>query len=114
MLLESLRHLRDEDDHTLVVRNGKSHHERAVHLGAGSVKVRTPRVSDRRPEHTFASKILLPYVRHSPRLEEDRLACLVVVGVLPDGRREVIALEDGYRESTESRAASSETSSVGA
>jgi transposase-like protein len=36
------------------------------------------------------------------RLEEDRLACLVVVGVLPDGRKEVIALEDGYRESTES------------
>jgi transposase-like protein len=36
------------------------------------------------------------------RLEEDRLACLVIVGVLPDGRKEVIALEDGYRESTES------------
>ena len=36
------------------------------------------------------------------RLEEDRLACLVIVGVLPNGRKEVIALEDGYRESTES------------
>jgi transposase-like protein len=36
------------------------------------------------------------------RLEEDRLACLAMVGVLPDGRKEVIALEDGYRESTES------------
>jgi len=36
------------------------------------------------------------------RLEEDRLACLVIVGVLPDGRKEVVALEDGYRESTES------------
>jgi transposase-like protein len=36
------------------------------------------------------------------RLEEDRLACLVIIGVLPDGRKEVIALEDGYRESTES------------
>lgn len=33
------------------------------------------------------------------RLEEDELACLVLVGVLPDGRKEVIALEDGYRES---------------
>jgi transposase-like protein len=36
------------------------------------------------------------------RLEEDRLACLAIVGVRPDGRKEVIALEDGYRESTES------------
>jgi len=37
------------------------------------------------------------------RLGEDKqLACLVLVGVLPDGTKEVIALEDGYRESTES------------
>jgi transposase-like protein len=37
------------------------------------------------------------------RLGEDKqLACLVLVGVLPDGTKEVIALQDGYRESTES------------
>jgi putative transposase len=36
------------------------------------------------------------------RLEDDRLACLVIIGVRPDGRKEVVALEDGYRESTES------------
>ncbi len=36
------------------------------------------------------------------RLEEDRLACLVVIGVTVDGSKEVIALEDGYRESEES------------
>jgi transposase-like protein len=37
------------------------------------------------------------------RLGEDKqLACLVLVGVLPDGAKEVIALEDGYRESTAS------------
>jgi len=146
-------------------------------MGAGSVKVQAPRVDDRRPEHIFTSKILPPYMRRSPRLEEavpvlylrglssgdfsealkallgpeasgfsattvtrllkiwqeeygtwrkrslagkeyvyiwadgvyfnvrleeDRLACLVIVGVLPNGRKEVIALEDGYRESTES------------
>ena len=175
--VETLRHFRDEKGHALVVRNGKSHHERTVHMGAGSVKIRAPRVQDRRPEHTFSSKILPPYMRRSPRLEEalpvlylrglstgdfsealeallgskvagfsattitrllkawqeeykawskrslagkeyvyiwadgvyfnirleeDRLACLVIVGVLPDGRKEVIALEDGYRESTES------------
>jgi putative transposase len=175
--VESLRHLRDENGHALVVRNGKSHHERTVHMGAGSIKVQAPRVDDRRPEHTFTSKILPPYMRRSPRLEEavpvlylrglstgdfsealqallgsaasgfsattvtrllkvwqeeyrtwrkrslagkeyvyvwadgvyfnvrleeDRLACLVIVGVLPNGRKEVIALENGYRESTES------------
>jgi transposase-like protein len=175
--VEALRHLRDENGHALVVRNGKSHHERTVHMGAGSVKIRAPRVDDRRPEHRFTSRLLPPYMRRSPRLEEavpvlylkglstgdfsealeallgssvagfsattisrllsvwqeeykawrkrslagkeyvyiwadgvyfnirleeDRLACLVIVGVLPDGRKEVIALEDGYRESTES------------
>ena len=175
--VEGLRHQRDENGHALVVRNGKSHHERTVQMGAGSIKIRAPRVDDRRPEHRFTSKILPPYMRRSPRLEEavpvlylrglstgdfsealeailgseaagfsattitrllnvwqeeyrawrkrslagkeyvyiwadgvyfnirleeDRLACLVIVGVLPDGRKEVIALEDGYRESTES------------
>lgn len=41
-------------------------------------------------------------VHFNIRLEEDRLAALVVVGVRPDGTKEVIAIEDGYRESTES------------
>jgi putative transposase len=175
--VEALRPLRDENGYALVVRNGTSHHERTVQMGAGSVKIRAPRVDDRRPEHRFTSKLLPPYMRRSPRLEEavpvlylkglstgdfsealeallgsevagfsattitrllrvwqeeykawrkrslagkeyvyiwadgvyfnirleeDRLACLVIVGVLPDGRKEVIALEDGYRESTES------------
>jgi putative transposase len=175
--VEALRHHRDESGHALVVRNGRSHHEWTVQMGAGSIKIRAPRVNDRRPNHTFSSKILPPYMRRSPRLkeavpilylrglstgdfsealeallgseaagfsattitrllnvwkeeykawrkhslagkeyvyiwadgiyfnirlEEDRLACLVIVGVLPDGRKEVIALEDGYRESTDS------------
>lgn len=175
--VEALRHLRDENGHALVVRNGKSHHERTVQMGAGSVKIQAPRVDDRRPEQRFASKLLPPYMRRSPRLEEavpilylkglstgdfsealeallgskaagfsattitrllsvwqeeykgwrkrslegkeyvyvwadgvyfnirleeDRLACLVIIGVLPDGRKEVVTLVDGYRESTES------------
>ena len=174
--LQSLRHRRDEQGHAMVVRNGKAQ-QRTVHLGAGTIKVRAPRVNDRRADHRFTSKILPPYMRRSPRLEEalpvlylrglstgdfsealeallgpeaagfsagtitrllqvwqqdyavwrkrslkgkeyvyiwadgvyfnvrleeDRLACLVIIGVLPDGRKEVIALEDGYRESTES------------
>jgi len=41
-------------------------------------------------------------VHFTIRLEDDRLAALVVIGVRPDGTKEVIAIEDGYRESTES------------
>ena len=36
------------------------------------------------------------------RLEEDRLCTLVMIGVRPDGTKELVALEDGYRESTDS------------
>jgi putative transposase len=36
------------------------------------------------------------------RLEEDRLCALVMIGVRPDGTKELLAIEDGYRESTES------------
>jgi transposase-like protein len=174
--LQALCHLKNEQGHAIAVRNGKAR-QRTVHLGAGTVKLRAPRVNDRRPDHRFSSKILPPYMRRSPRLEEalpvlylrglstgdfsealealigpeaagfsastitrllkvwqeeyqvwrqrslegkdyvyiwadgvyfnvrleqDRLACLVIIGVLPDGRKEVIAIEDGYRESTES------------
>ena len=175
--VEKLRHLRDENGHAFVVRNGKAE-PRTVSLGAGSIEFQAPRVDDRRPEQRFTSRILPPYMRRSPRLnealpvlylrglstgdfeeaipvllgadaagfsattitrllrvwqdeyagwckrpltgkeyvyvwadgvyfnvrlgEDKQLACLVLVGVLPDGTKEVIALEDGYRESTES------------
>ena len=36
------------------------------------------------------------------RLEEDRLCALLMIGVRTDGTKELIAIEDGYRESTES------------
>jgi transposase-like protein len=41
-------------------------------------------------------------VHFTIRLEEERLCTLVVVGARADGTKEVIAVEDGYRESTES------------
>ena len=41
-------------------------------------------------------------VHFTIRLEEDRLCTLVLIGVRPDGTKEVVALEDGYRESAES------------
>lgn len=173
------RHANEQDNngHALVVRNGRAQ-ERTVQCGAGELKVRAPRVHDKRAGQKFTSAILPPYMRKSPRLEEavpvlylrglstgdfgpalavllgeealrgfssttvtrlltiwqdeyrawrrrslagkayvyfwadgvhfnvrledDRLACLVIIGVRPDGTKEVIALEDGYRESTES------------
>jgi len=173
--LQKQSHLRDKQGYALVVRNGKGQ-ERTLTMGAGAVKIRAPRVHDRRHNHRFTSKILPPYMRRSPRLEEalpvlylcglstgdfqealpvllgpeaaglsattisrlvriwqdeyrdwrkrslvgkdyvyiwvdgvhfnvrleeDRLACLVVIGVNVDGTKEVIALEDGYRESEE-------------
>ncbi len=36
------------------------------------------------------------------RLEDERLCTLVMLGARPDGTKELIAVEDGYRESTES------------
>lgn len=37
-----------------------------------------------------------------PDGNQDRLCCLVIVGVRPDGRKELVAVADGYRESTDS------------
>ena len=41
-------------------------------------------------------------VHFNVRLEEERLCWLVIVGVRVDGTKELVALTDGYRESTES------------
>jgi transposase-like protein len=41
-------------------------------------------------------------VHFNIRLEQDRLCCLVLVGVRADGHKELVAVGDGYRESTES------------
>jgi len=41
-------------------------------------------------------------VHFNVRLEEERLCALVMVGVRADGTKELVAIEDGYRESSES------------
>jgi transposase-like protein len=56
-----------------VVRNGQARPRRLT-VGSGTVTIRAPRVHDQR----------------------------VVDGVRPDGTKELIAIKDGYRESTES------------
>lgn len=170
----------DADGRRLVVRNG-SHVEREVTTAAGAVRVRQPRVNDKRTDESgekirFASSILPAWARKSPqvcevlpllylhglstgdfapaleqflgtgaglspatitrlttqwqdearvfqsrsladtdyvyvwvdgihlkvRLEQDKVCLLVVMGVRADGRKELVALADGFRESTES------------
>ena len=179
--IEAAKDQRDEDGHALVVRNGHAK-EREILCGTGAVKVKAPRVNDRRvDEHAerrrFKSVIVPPYMRRSPKVTEvlpllylhglssgdfipalegffgteaglsaatitrlaqewqgerkrfmerslsereyvyvwvdgvhtgvrlgsnDRLCCLVMVGARPDGTKELVAIQDGYRESTES------------
>jgi len=41
-------------------------------------------------------------VHFNIRLEQERLCCLVLIGVRADGHKELVAVGDGYRESTES------------
>jgi len=172
----------DEDGRRLVVRNGHAR-ERGVTVGSGTVRLRAPRVNDKRIDEDgerqrFSSKILPAYARRSPKVndvlpvlylrglstgdfrpaleqllgedaaglsastitrlckdweaeherfkarslrfhryaywfvdgvhvsvrlgEDDRLCLLVVIGVREDGTKELLAVEDGYRESTES------------
>ncbi|GAB3403732.1 hypothetical protein GCM10027569_11030 [Flindersiella endophytica] len=77
---------RDEHGHRLVVRNGY-HQPREVLTSAGVIAVTAPRVNDKRTD---------------PDAGERKLCLLVMIGVRADGRKELVALADGYRESTES------------
>lgn len=62
------QNLLGESGHRLVVRNGKAE-SRKVTLGSGTVEVQAPRVRDRRYGQRFTSKILPPYMRKSPKVE---------------------------------------------
>jgi transposase-like protein len=57
-------------------------------------------------EHSLAERdyvyVFADGVHFNVRLEEERLCCLVIVGVRADGRKELVAIQDGYRESTDS------------
>lgn len=174
--LSRLKEERDEHGRALVTGNGDGK-ERTVLIGCGEVKIRAPRVNDRRPGQQFQSLVLPPYMRKSPnvtevlpllylkglstgnfgealaalfgegakglspsvisrlkkvweadyeafrkrdlsgknyvyvwadgvhvsiRLGEENLCLLVILGVTTEGEKEVIAIADGYRESTES------------
>jgi transposase-like protein len=177
--IDAHQHLQDQAGHRQVVRNGHLP-ERTLLTGVGPVKVRQPRVLDRRPApeaESFSSKILPPYLRKTKsleelipwlylkgistgdfhealaalvgpqakglsastitrlkevwqtefqewsrrslkgkeyvyvwadgvhfniRLEEDRQCILVLMGATAEGRKELIAIADGFRESEQS------------
>lgn len=69
----------DEAGHRLVVRNGKGK-PRSVTTSAGTVQLSAPRVDDRREGEKFASAILPPYLRKSPKVES-LIPCLYLRGV---------------------------------
>jgi transposase-like protein len=176
----------DDAGKRLVVRNGRAR-ERGLTVGSGTVRLRAPRVNDKRVDEEtgerrrFTSRILPAYARRSPKVtdvlpvlylhglstgdfgpalrdllgqdasglsassiarlteswqaehaefrarslrfhryaylfidgvhvsvrlgEDDRVCLLVVLGVREDGAKELLCVEDGYRESTESWAA---------
>jgi len=67
-------HLRDADEHRLVVRNGHLP-ARKIQTGIGLIDVRQPRVNDRRIDEKgqrirFASQILPPYLRRTKSIDE--------------------------------------------
>jgi transposase-like protein len=179
--IEAHGDLRDGQGHRLVVRNGYKD-ERELQTGVGPVKVRQPRVDDRRIDANgqrmrFTSSILPPYLRRTRsieelipwlylkgistgdfsealtallgpeapglsastvvrlkevwqrdyeawskrslagkryvyfwvdgihfnvRLEEGRQCILIVMGATPEGKKELVAVQDGLRESEQS------------
>lgn len=170
------KEIHDEAGHRLVVRNG-SLPERDIVSGVGPLRIKQPRVHDRREGHRFTSNILPPFMRRVPsidalipalylkgistgdftealsailgenaaglsptnivrlkqgweeeykgwscrdlsgkryvymwadgiyfnvRLDPDRPCMLVLMGTLEDGTKELVAVEDGFRESKDS------------
>jgi transposase-like protein len=70
--IDARAHLRGEDGHRQVVRNGHLP-SREILTGAGRIEVRQPRVRDRRPAseaEKFTSRILPPYLRKAKNVEE--------------------------------------------
>jgi len=66
--IERFARQRDPDGHRLVVRNGYGA-PRRLQTGVGEVELEAPRVHDRREGERFVSRILPPYLRRTPSLE---------------------------------------------
>ena len=71
--------LQDAEGHRLVVRNGHLP-ERELVTGIGPIKVRQPRVDDRRVGEKFTSQILPPFMRRVPSVDA-LIPCLYLKGI---------------------------------
>lgn len=71
--------IRDDQGRRAVVRNGYMP-ERELITGMGRIKVRQPRVRDRRPGHKFTSSILPPFMRRVPSVDA-LIPCLYLKGI---------------------------------
>lgn len=90
--IESHAHVRDGQGHRQVVRNGYLP-EREITTGIGPVKIRQPRVHDRRlgeEREAFSSKILPPYLRKTRSIEE-LLPWLYLKGISTGGFNEALS-----------------------
>lgn len=83
--------------------------ENAAGLSASNIARLTDVWEDEYKQFRFRSLADRDYVyiwadgiHFNVRLEDDRLCTLVIVGARPDGTKELIAVDDGYRESKES------------
>src|SRR5262249_53431815 len=117
--VEQFRDEVDEAGHRLVVRNGY-HAPRQVTTAAGAVPVKQPRGNDKRIDEAtgerkrfsaFAARSLAEVgyvylwvdgIHLKVRLEQDKVCLLVMIGVRAHGAKELIALDDGHRESSQS------------
>jgi len=81
--------IRDAEGRRLVVRNGYLP-ERDLMTGIGPVRIRQPRVHDRRPEETFTSKILPRFMRRVPSLDA-LIPCLYLKGISTGDFAEALA-----------------------
>lgn len=59
---------RDDEGHRMVVRNGHGA-PRVLQTGLGPLELRAPRIDDHREDRRFTSKLLPPYLRRVPSLE---------------------------------------------
>jgi transposase-like protein len=68
--IEKFAHLKDENNHRLVNRNGHGR-ERTIQTGIGPLTIKQPRVDDRQlaEEERFESMILPKYLRRAPSID---------------------------------------------
>ncbi len=108
------RALKTDEHKGAVVRNGYLP-ERSIQTGLGDIEVKVPKVWDRSGSGIkFNSSLVPPYLSqkryvyvwadgvYSHVRMDDRLCLLVIIGSDENGRKELVALADGYRESAAS------------